>query len=633
MRGIRPLVMTALVFLFLAEAQRAFFASLFGLVYDAVFPNFRPVSALLALLPLAVLLGPFVPLARIRDRRVAVGVGAACVALFRLPMTYPALETRLVGGGLVLAGAAIFLMWAVGHLDRAAVAGGAVAGLVADQLLRLGGLSYDPTLRFWWFPVQAALSALLAGLAIWWSREGSGPEEGDADRGLERRAGGLRLRGALALGALLFADLHLLGLPPVVSRSTGVGYSFAALAIAAAGAVALALALAARRPTRSRGAALAMTGVLTAALLVGVWVDGPAAALVMALGHGVALLLVTRALEPASGRREAGAVASGLAVMIGATALYSLTFYHSFTLPFMAGARPWLFGAVGMLVAGCFILMPRPAELESRARPALATAAAMAVTALAMIALPGVVRAPEGAIGGRTGPAQVRVATWNVHYGFDLAWRFEPELLAEALADAGVDVVALQEVPAGLPTAYGVDFTLWLGHRLGAAGHFAPTVGELLGDAFLSRVPTGPPEAVPLPAGGGDQKQLLRLDVETEGGVVGLNALHLGVRSDDRPDQVVAALRAVGSGPAVVLGDLNSEDPGPVTGALREAGFQDALAGGAPGPTFPAPRPRVRIDWIWVRGLDATDGRVLPATPSDHRAVITTLQIPRSRVR
>ena len=167
--------MTALVFLFLAEAQRAFVPALFWLVGAGLAPAFRPGPSLAALLLLAALALPLIPVARFVDRTGAVVLAAVAVALFRLPMTLPAVAVRPAAAALTLACAGAYVMSAVGHVDRRAIAAGALAGLAADQLLRLAGGSWDLTLRPEWLPVQAVLSLGLVGVAVLWSRTAAEP--------------------------------------------------------------------------------------------------------------------------------------------------------------------------------------------------------------------------------------------------------------------------------------------------------------------------------------------------------------------------------------------------------------------------------------------------------------------------
>jgi endonuclease/exonuclease/phosphatase family metal-dependent hydrolase len=614
--------MTALVTLFLAEGQRAFFASVFALSYDALFPVFRVDRVLLAILPFLALAAPLLPLARWSDRAGAVTMAALATALARLAMVSPALPARAAGGALVLAGGAVYLTWAVGRVERRALAAGTVLGLVVDALLRLAGSSYDLSLQPGWLPVQVGLSAGLATVAVLWARA---PEPRGVDDGLERRAGGLRLRGALALGGLLFLDLHVVGLTPVAARWSGVSHALAAGALTAAGALGVTGALLLKRPSRGRITALLLVALLAAAPVLALSVDGPAVAIALAGAHLAALLLVTRALDPASGRRSGAMVTAGFAVFALATALYALTFFPSFTLPAMDGAAPWIFGLVGVLLAGSFVLLPRPAELEPLP-PSLGVAlgVAVAVAGAALVWLP----AAPGARATATAPAptaDLRVATWNVHYGFDQDWRFDPGAMAAALAEVRPDVVALQEAVVGAPTAYGIDLPLWLSRRLGLGHHFAGTVNGLLGDAFLSSRPAEV-RTVPLPAAGGERKQMLVLSTAPAGGPsIAVHALHLGLDRTARNRQLREALAGMTPGPAAVVGDLNAEDGSDVARRLRQAGFVDAL-GRAGGATFPAREPQTRIDWIWVRGLDVASAAVLDATASDHRPLLAVLR-------
>jgi hypothetical protein len=66
-------------------------------------------------------------------------------------------------------------------------------------------------------------------------------------------------------------------------------------------------------------------------------------------------------------------------------------------------------------------------------------------------------------------PAQaetLRLATYNIHYGYDGPWHLSLARQAETLEAAGVEVVALQEVDTGRITSYSIDDALWLGRRL-----------------------------------------------------------------------------------------------------------------------------------------------------------------------
>lgn len=638
--------MVALAVLFFAEAQRAFFTVLFGLVYEAVYPAVQPAAVLLAVLPVALVLSaPLLPLARWMDHRGAIAAALAGVAVFRVPMSLPEFAARGLGSTLVLASAAMFLAWGLGQLGRRTVASGLVLGLVADQLLRLAGSSWDLSLRPAWLPVQALLSLVLLALVVLWLRAAEEPAaaaQGSGGTGpgidasgrlpgaqLERRAGGLRLRGALALGVLLFLDLHLLGLPVVAARWTGASYGTAALATSIAGALALGAVIARRWPVRARAAALALVLVVGLALLIGWQVPGSTGAVALACGHLAALLLMVRAVEPARGRRGRGVVPAGMLVFVAFVALYGASYFHAFLTPALQGAAPWVMGAAVLMLAVMFVLLPQLDVPTGPPRLLVAAGATAAVIALGLLvgpdapARPDPDQRPYGAE-----QTQLRVGTYNIHYGFDEQWRFDPGAIAAAIRDADPDVIVLQEVAAGLPMVSGVDLPLWLGQKLGVRAEFAPVTARLQGEAYLARAPARLVRATRLQAGGGAPKQVLHLEAVLAGQRLDLFAVHLGVDPGAGRPQIREVLRSVPVGRAVLLGDLNAEAGSAVTDALAEAGFTDAFvsAGSAPAATWPSASPERRLDWIWLRGVNAVSAAVSAHHASDHRLVVATLR-------
>ncbi|MBI4544456.1 MAG: endonuclease/exonuclease/phosphatase family protein [Gemmatimonadetes bacterium] len=625
MRARLSLVLTALVLLFFLEAQRVFFSVLFALVYGAVFPSLRPVALLGAVLPLAVLGAPLLPVFRNwpRQRRLTWAVAGA--ALARAVLSHPAFPARLAGSALGVGCATLFLAAAVGHLEPRRLAAAAALAVVVDQLLGLAGWSYDLSLQPAWAPLPVLLS--LAAVAALWAWLGRPEREEDGGSSLERRAGGLRLRGAIALGLILFLETAALASPVVAARWTGVPYRAAAALLIVAGAAAVAMLWLGRGPMgRHRPAAVTLAGLATAGVLVPWAADGWGPALLMASGHAAALLLLGRALAPASGRRGGWTVITALLLFLTLQVLYGFTFFYAFTWPALQGWAPALLLGAGMALVASVLVIPRPAPSPPlRGGPAAAALLMIpAATALLLVLLLGRPAAPPGS-GNAPG---VRVATYNVHYGFDGDWRYGPEALARAVEASGADVVVLQEVGAGLPMAYGTDLSLWLGWRLGMQSFFAPTINRLLGDAALTRVAPRGFESRLLPPREADRKQVWRLELDLGGARLLVFGTHFGLTSEEQRAQVAGVLRFVErDGASVFAGDLNAGPGSEVVERLRAAGFRDAfeLAGVAPAATAPAGEPRQRIDWIWIRGAAASHAAVLPHTASDHRLVVTTI--------
>ncbi len=373
---------SALVFLFLAEAQRAFFPAALGLARDTAGPALSPGRAALLGASLLALLLPLLPLPRWLERGGAVAVAAAGVAIFRVPMIHPALPTRLAGAALVLAFAGLFLAWGSGWLDRGAVMAGAVSGLVVDQLLRLPGGGRDPSLAGAWLPVQLALSiALLASAGVF----ERATDAGEPPRGLERRSGGLRRRGALALGLLLFLDLQFLGNAAAVAAWAGAPFAMAALAGACGAGAAMAVLLGHSDLTRTRAAAVALAALMAAGFLARG--AGTAGVVALAVGHGAALLLIARVLEPAAGRRTGVAVTLGLVVFVAVTGAHLLLLHPGAGTQARGGGGSWLIAAASTVVVALMVLLPHALETSARAgkRTAWLTGAAVVAVAVAIL--------------------------------------------------------------------------------------------------------------------------------------------------------------------------------------------------------------------------------------------------------
>ncbi|ROP45701.1 endonuclease/exonuclease/phosphatase family protein [Pseudokineococcus lusitanus] len=234
---------------------------------------------------------------------------------------------------------------------------------------------------------------------------------------------------------------------------------------------------------------------------------------------------------------------------------------------------------------------------------------------------------------GRAPGTTLRVLTWNVH-----GLRAGADAVAGVLRDAGCDVALLQEGPRGprtLPRA--ADLARRAGMLVGAAGR--PAAGAVV--LVAARLDVLAAAATELPVRG------LRMPVRGSatalvappgGAPVVVSSAHLGLSEDERadhvrrlqplPDDVVG--RAPGAVPRVVGVDLNERPGGPSWSTLLpDAEDCWAVAGrDGDGATYPAARPRQRIDALLVRGA-----RVLATTvpavdgASDHRPVVADLAV------
>jgi len=273
---------------------------------------------------------------------------------------------------------------------------------------------------------------------------------------------------------------------------------------------------------------------------------------------------------------------------------------------------------------------------RGRARALVWGAAASAVLLTTLLSMP---PAPAPHTGARD---SFRAATYNIHYGYDSDWRYTLDDQARTIEQSGADIVLLQEVDAGRITSYGVDDALWLGRRLGMEHVFGPALEDLSGVALLSRFPITESDTQHLTSEL-EQTAMVHARVEPpvtapsdsevfeEAFVLDVFGTWLGLEASERARQLDDALNLIGAAsPAILGGDFNAPPGSPTYPALQEAGFEDVFsAAGLDGPpTSPAIDPRMRIDFVWSRGLDVTDAQVLDSLASDHRLVVGEFDLP-----
>ena len=242
--------------------------------------------------------------------------------------------------------------------------------------------------------------------------------------------------------------------------------------------------------------------------------------------------------------------------------------------------------------------------------------------------------------------AALRVLSYNVRELAD-----DTAALARVLRAAAPDVVCLQEAPTRLLTAPRLGaLAAATGLQVAATGRAGAGAALLVSERV--RVERAAVRALPVPLvrrwrpvrRRGCAEALVR--VRADGGwsaPVGVRSVHLGLDAGERLDHCrrLADLDdAGGSLPAaagdriVVAGDLNEPPDGPAQRFLR-ARLADPLGAGPHPPTFPARRPRRRIDAVLVGpGLRVVDAGAVEApeedlaAATDHRPVRADLLVP-----
>ena len=224
------------------------------------------------------------------------------------------------------------------------------------------------------------------------------------------------------------------------------------------------------------------------------------------------------------------------------------------------------------------------------------------------------------------------MATYNIRHGAPAGRVAALGGTAAAVASLGADVVALQEVDRHVFRSWWRDQPRHLAAAMGGRPHFAAAraIGPFgrYGNALLVRGEVQRERVLELPSVGEPRVALLlRVRVGGERGTV--VSTHLQNRREGRPveapqqlEHLLAELRGWPE-PWVLMGDLNLRAD-TVVPLLTAAGLTPVETG----PTFPSDRPKVRIDWVAVRGWAARSVQVPDLRASDHRPIVVDLVAP-----
>jgi len=232
-----------------------------------------------------------------------------------------------------------------------------------------------------------------------------------------------------------------------------------------------------------------------------------------------------------------------------------------------------------------------------------------------------------------------RVMTYNVHSCVGTDGKLSPARIAEVIARADVDVVALQELDVRQSRSERINQPAWLADQLGMSAHFtaarACDEGHY-GNAILSRFPFSVLSEGSLPRRRDEERAVQWLKVRIAEREVSFINTHLSIHIRDRWLQIkrllgaewlASAERGV---PVVVCGDLNSTQFSPVCRALRRDLRDAQRAGGLRAATYPSVLPLLRLDHLFTSpGIQVRRCEVarsaLAKVASDHLPLVAEL--------
>src|SRR2546423_3338592 len=348
------------------------------------------------------------------------------------------------------------------------------------------------------------------------------------------------------------------GLGPEPVRATQLGMVLVGLGLAAGS-----LALARRYP---RGVAGAIACAAGAGLLW--YAHAPVVSLVGGLVLAAGLLIAAATIPGAPLKVTGSPAIVSLALALGWLVFVGTAFgFYAFW-----AYLPAVYAAIA-IVAVAALLVPGGGLPAWRALPIALVPIVVGVPLLALLLTP---QSPATKDPTNT----FRVMTYNIHQGFSAGNVPSLDMVVDVISRESPDVLVLQEVVRGWMIDEQHDALSVLAERLGMPYVFGPNIGDLYGNAILSRFPMTDVKRVHFAV----QKELKhqpRGAVGVRIGDVLIVTTHLDDVTDEessaiRQEQVRAILREWdGERIAIIAGDMNA-DPGDIEiGLFSEAGYGD----------------------------------------------------------
>lgn len=625
-------VLVVLVAAVLAEALRVSFPLLTEFA-DVI--GFTTAAGVVPLLFALTLLAA--PLGALAGLRVLLIVGVGGLALGRFVMQVqqtPALVVTLITVFTGFVALATALRLAVARVGPLTTAAAFFLGLAVDTTIRLALTTWDAAWQQDLFPMVVGVVLPLALLLVL--------------GGVLRRAGattwgsdGWQL-GAVA-GLALALETLILANPGFVAAASGAG-------LPTAGAIVIVgLGLAAATPAQ-RGPAcwLAWAGlVAVAALLSGPsGLQGWLVPLAVLAGHVVLGALFATATVRAETVRTMGRWRTGLGAGLGALGLVAtiLPYQISYDLDTLKAIPQFVWPtAAAVLIVVIVRAAPESVDIRpprvSRLRwaAALGPVPLLAVPAWLGMTWPTVEPPPDNALATDDGAevAQVRVATYNLHYSISEAGRLDPEQQARVLEAGGAEVILVQEVVRGWPIGGGLDAASWMSRRLGMELVYGEAAESRFGNAVLADGPILESWSGTMARGEGPMRRgFVGATVRFGETTLDVWSIHLQHRDDTtatRLDQARQVLAAWGGAERTVIGgDFNAAPGEPDlepwfdgTGLLSA----EESAAGSLTPTAPADDPERKIDWLLGSpDIEFEDADIPITFASDHLPVFATVR-------
>lgn len=622
-------------------------------------------------------------------------LGAIMTAVGRYLMIADTSLTPTVAASLTVAGGLLYITLLIRHRLRT-VPLMFIMALSIDQIIRAFGNTLDPTwnadyivelssnININYSDIQTILSLGVVILSLYTviaqyrlNQRQSESDTVNPDRGL------MPFWGGLGLGGLLFIELSLLTLPNAIIGRAGytsyASYPYVTPILIVVTALPMIpfIRLQARRfialfDVGVRGWAWML--IIALLIVLGTGVEGIVGLVTLVIAQFLVSMSWWWLARPQATKERNF---TGLWIVIAVAIFGILTAFDIFTyeyafvrdfaedLDFLNPIIPPLlrgFRGMGLAVILFSVFLALLPMIQTRKRIAWTGGKGIemfhAVIIILIMATIGTYASRPITIQGVNNPETIRVATYNIHAGYNEFFNYDLDEIANTIERSGADVVLLQEIETGRMTSYGVDQVLWLARHLGMDARFYAVNEGLQGLAVLSRVEIVFDDGTPLDSLS-TETGLQRVQIRPDQNVVTLYNTWLSPLlqrtsnsaedviefENDQLNQLQEVLDTIvsqippedlRSSRTILGGTFNNVPDSDLITDLRELGgagtpvFADPFAGInlQLSATYVRTDQTARLDYLWTTsGLRVEEAGTANSPASDHRLAVIVVRL------
>lgn len=231
----------------------------------------------------------------------------------------------------------------------------------------------------------------------------------------------------------------------------------------------------------------------------------------------------------------------------------------------------------------------------------------------------------------------MKIMTFNIQHCLDYKNRvIDFDLFAGAIKKYGADVCGLNEVrDKGLVKDY-LPQTDIIGDKLGFFRYFGESIKvertSPYGNAIVSRFPIASVRTIKIPdpffkfeRAKYESRSIIKAVIPVENINICFLVTHMGLAAGERKNAVKTLCNLLDEidMPVILMGDFNAEPNDDVFAPLYQRLNDTQTKSVNPGvKTFPSDKPKMKIDYMFYRGLECVKAETITEVYSDHLPII-----------